>query len=166
MFSSVRLFIRCYKCDHFTSFLGCNQSLTNFALSLSTCVQLFDVVSLSGSASRQRPSLLWYINNWCLGLGVDAQKTTSRYYHSLGVTCHKGLHALRRHRLIGIGIPIINLRRSPDRLRFIMGISISVRLFSEYASLKWIEAHYPTAIPNVLYSLPSPSPGYSTINKS
>ena len=32
-----------------------------------------------------------------------------------------------RHRLIGIGIPIINLRRSDDRLRFIMGIPIPIR---------------------------------------
>ena len=34
-----------------------------------------------------------------------------------------GLYSLRR-RLISIGIPIINLRRSSDRLRFIMGIPI------------------------------------------
>ena len=38
-----------------------------------------------------------------------------------------GLYLLRRHRLISIGIPIINLRRSSDCLRFIMGISIPVR---------------------------------------
>ena len=44
-----------------------------------------------------------------------------------------GLYSLRRRRLIGIGIPIINPRRSSDRLRFIMGIPIPVRrrLFSE-----------------------------------
>ena len=44
-----------------------------------------------------------------------------------------GLYSLRRRRLISIGIPIINLRRSSDRLRFIMGIPIPVRrrLFSE-----------------------------------
>ena len=39
----------------------------------------------------------------------------------------QGLYSLRRRRLISIGIPIINLRRSPDRLRFIMGIPIPVR---------------------------------------
>ena len=39
---------------------------------------------------------------------------------------HLGLYSLRR-RLISIEIPIINLRRSSDRLMFIMGISISVR---------------------------------------
>ena len=38
-----------------------------------------------------------------------------------------GLYLLRRRRLISIGIPIINLRRSSDRLRFIMGIPIPVR---------------------------------------
>ena len=37
-----------------------------------------------------------------------------------------GLYSLRR-RLISIGIPIINLRRSLDLLRFIMGIPIPVR---------------------------------------
>ena len=38
-----------------------------------------------------------------------------------------GLYSLRRRRLISIGIPIINLRWSSDRLRFIMGIPIPVR---------------------------------------
>ena len=38
-----------------------------------------------------------------------------------------GLYSLRRRRLISIGIPIINLRRSSDRLRFIMWIPIPVR---------------------------------------
>ena len=37
------------------------------------------------------------------------------------------LYSLKRRRLISIGIPIINLRRSSDRLRFIMGIPIRVR---------------------------------------
>ena len=34
----------------------------------------------------------------------------------------QGLYSLKKHRLIDVGIPIINLRRSTDRLRFIMGI--------------------------------------------
>ena len=38
-----------------------------------------------------------------------------------------GLYSLRRRRLTGIGIPILNLRRSDDRLRFIMGIPILIR---------------------------------------
>ena len=38
-----------------------------------------------------------------------------------------GLYSLRRRRLTGIGIPIINLRRSDDRLRFIIGIPILIR---------------------------------------
>ena len=43
------------------------------------------------------------------------------------------LYSLRRPHLIGIGIPIINLRRSSDRFRFMMGIHIPVRqrLFSQ-----------------------------------
>ena len=41
---------------------------------------------------------------------------------------HQGRYSLRRHRLVGIGIPIINLRRLSDRLRFIMRIAIPVRL--------------------------------------
>ena len=36
----------------------------------------------------------------------------------------QGLYSLRRRRLTGIGVPIINIRRSDDRLRFIMGIPI------------------------------------------
>ena len=38
-----------------------------------------------------------------------------------------GLYSLRRRRLISIGIPIINLRRSSDHLKFIVGIPIPVR---------------------------------------
>ena len=38
-----------------------------------------------------------------------------------------GFYSLRRHRLIGIGILIINLRPSSDHLRFIIGIPIHVR---------------------------------------
>ena len=38
-----------------------------------------------------------------------------------------GLYSLRRRRLTGMGIPMINLRRSDDRLRFIMGIPILIR---------------------------------------
>ena len=49
----------------------------------------------------------------------------------------QGLYSLRKCRLTGIGITIINLRRSDDRLRFIMGIPTLIRrrLLSE-----WIEA--------------------------
>ena len=38
-----------------------------------------------------------------------------------------GHYSLRKRRFTGIGIPIINLRRSDDRLRFIMGIPILIR---------------------------------------
>ena len=54
------------------------------------------------------------------------------YYHS----STQGLHSLWRPRLIGIGIPNINLRRSSDCLWVIMGIPIPAgvrwRLFSQW----------------------------------
>ena len=45
-----------------------------------------------------------------------------------------GLYSLKICRLMGLGIPIINLRRSDDHLRFIMGIPITIRrcIFSEW----------------------------------
>ena len=49
------------------------------------------------------------------------------YQHMRGSFTGQGLYSLRRRRLISIGIPIINMRRSSDRLRFIMGIPIPVR---------------------------------------
>ena len=48
--------------------------------------------------------------------------TKSRQFNS----SLQALHSPRRHRLIGIRIPSINLRRSSDRLMFIMGIPIPV----------------------------------------
>ena len=38
-----------------------------------------------------------------------------------------GLYSLRRHRLVTVGIPIINLRQSPDHVRFTMAIPTPVR---------------------------------------
>ena len=51
----------------------------------------------------------------------------------------QGLYSLTRRCLTGIGIPIINLRRSDARLRFIMGIPILIsrRLLSVEA-----QGHY------------------------
>ena len=43
------------------------------------------------------------------------------------VLVSQGLYSLRRQCLIVIGILIMNLRRSSDHLRFIMGISIPIR---------------------------------------
>ena len=56
------------------------------------------------------------------------------------VTLLQCLCTLWRHRLIGIRIPIMNMRRWPDRLMFIMGIPISIRrlLFGE-CRRSWIE---------------------------
>ena len=70
--------------------------------------------------------LIWRsdTHKWHAGLGTFSIKMHPR----------QGLYSLRRHRLIGIGIHIINLRRSSDRLRFIIGIHIPVRRhhYSEY----------------------------------
>ena len=51
--------------------------------------------------------------------------------------CQMGLYSLKRRRLTGIVIPIINLRRSYDRLRFIIGITAPIRwclLYGERSS--------------------------------
>ena len=69
----------------------------------------------------------------------------SRVYHRL--LCLQpdlvlqGLYSLRRHRHISIGIPIINLRRSSDRLRFIMGIPIPIRRRLLSAKRPWRVSH-------------------------
>ena len=70
-----------------------------------------------------------------------------------GVSCWKGrmnmlrasIYSLRRNRLVGIRIPIINLRRSSNRIRFIMGIPIPVRrrLVSE---LNWNYPYWQWAV--------------------
>ena len=46
------------------------------------------------------------------------------------VSYHRGLYSLIRQRLTGIGIPIIDLRRSDNRLRFIMGILMPIKQWS------------------------------------
>ena len=45
-------------------------------------------------------------------------------YESWNLCQSHGHYSLGRHCIIRIGIPIINLRRSPDRLKFIMGIPL------------------------------------------
>ena len=57
---------------------------------------------------EQKNNVRWPLNKAC--------------YHTI-----LGLYSLRRRRLVSIGIPIINLRRSSDRLMFIMGIPIPIR---------------------------------------
>ena len=82
--------------------------------------------------TRNIPSLAWEeLTHWSLEMP-----------HGVIGTCWAlvlGLYSLRRRRLTGtsIGIPMVNLRRSDDRLRFIMGIPILIRrrLLSEYGLL-------------------------------
>ena len=52
--------------------------------------------------------------------------TAKKWTDTIGYV-NLGLCSLRRRRLISIGIPIINPRRSSDSLRFIMGIPIPIR---------------------------------------
>ena len=47
------------------------------------------------------------------------------------------LYSTSRHHIIGAGIPIINLRRSLDRLRFILGIPLPVRRRILSKSMPW-----------------------------
>ena len=76
--------------------------------------------------------------NWCDYSSISWSKLIAviRITEAPGyvVKGDQGLYSLRRRRLISIGIPIINLIRSSDRLRFIMGIPIPIRrrLLSEY----------------------------------
>ena len=75
-----------------------------------------------------------WINDWVNnGEAGDLRRYPAHCDVTVMLHCGQGLHSTRRYRLIGIGIPIINLRRSSDRLGFIMGIPISARwdLFSE-----------------------------------
>ena len=82
------------------------------------------------------------------------------YSLSDSTTHHQGLYSLRRRRLIGIGIPIINLRRSSDRLRFIMGIPIPVR---RPILLTWInfnpstdkKPHGKYSVDDIIYPFPN-----------
>ena len=66
--------------------------------------------------------------------------------NTLGNPHLPGLYSLRRRRLISIGILIINLRRSSDGLRLIMGIPIPVRR----RLLSWREAQVSKFFPNTI----------------
>ena len=70
---------------------------------------------------RLMPSFQWLQNNHLI------TKCSAYLNVKLSAKRHLGLYSLRRCRLTGIGIPMINLRRSDDRLRFIMGIPILIR---------------------------------------
>ena len=76
-------------------------------------------------------SLIWYISDEIRLLRYPSNQPVPHWL--------QGLYSLRRRRLTGIGIPIINLKRSDDRLRFIIGIPILIRrrLLSEYSLRRW-----------------------------
>ena len=88
----------------------------------------------------------------------------SRIYLAHG--CHQSprqsLYSLRRRLLMGIRMPIINLRRSDDRLRFIMGIPIQIKKMENLitsCNLTWVmfivPAHVSLARPNTQYKIHS-----------
>ena len=89
-------------------------SLVNYRVSFATAFSMVSVYK------KDRPAL------W-----ITKRSRLPRYFQFPYVVAHSsavlGLYSLRRRRLISIGIPIINLRWSSDRLRFIMGIPIPVR---------------------------------------
>ena len=67
--------------------------------------------------TKERRTLMKGVSSY-FGLGKSVPYTA---YLNLG------LYSLRRRRLTGIGISMINLRWSDDRLRFVMGIPILIR---------------------------------------
>ena len=109
--------------------------LFEFHRSLSLRVQLANVSIGSGNglAPTSRQAIIWR----------NVDPVHWRIYAALGrdeliLTMRRDLYSLRRQHLIGIEIPIINLRRSLDRLMFVMGIAIPLRPIP--ASFQWIEA--------------------------
>ena len=84
----------------------------------SVIVELFN--RLSGRGLSQRDVLRKKV------VPHGAISKVLRRAHETGRT-PQGLYSLRRRRLTGIGIPMVNLRRSDDRLRFIKGIPILIR---------------------------------------
>ena len=79
-------------------------------------------------------------------------------YISIPINSILLLYSLKRCRLTGIGIPIINLRRSDDRLRFLMEIPIPIRW---WVSSLW---HYSDVIMGTMASqITSLGIAYSTI---
>ena len=73
---------------------------------------------------------IWrFIHNRCMILlwsyGVSSVQRVEVY--KIVTNASLGIYSLKgRRRLTGIGIPIVNLRRSGDRLRFIKGIPIPI----------------------------------------
>ena len=65
-------------------------------------------------------SILVHVIAWCCQATNHFLEPMLTKLHDT-IWHHQGLYSLRRRRLISLGIPIINLRRSSDRLRFIMG---------------------------------------------
>ena len=102
------------------------------------------VCSNPDQRKHQSSALLAFVsgNHRWLVTSLHKGPVTRKMFHLMTSPCSETLD-LYSYRLIGTDIPIINLRRSSDRLRFIMEIPIPVRwrLFSEYGPRRlWINA--------------------------
>ena len=106
------------------TFISVRYVLTNMAL----CYQLEFLTALTAACVFVRKYILSYFLCWNISLD-NYDETHEKIQLCLYVilswfsAANLGLYSLRRHSLIVAGIPIINLRRSSDRLlRYIMGI--------------------------------------------
>ena len=132
-------------CNDVSHWLGASleSALLMYDIHLS---MLFPTASLGLEQSYDCLDTSWVIikdNGWNLPLFVhnktwESVKHMHIYWNVLLVAAlikkrNQGLYSLRRYHLIGIGILIINLRRSSDHLRSLMEIPIPIRqcLFSE-----------------------------------
>ena len=118
--------------------LRCHLMDTNYSSHMQNWVYLLHVLVLLLSLIPVLPKHLHAFgftvgpkSNWLLPVKhkslIWPQSTDIEPFVPTSFYLTLGLYSLRRRRLISIGIPIINLRRSSDRLRFIMGIPIPVR---------------------------------------
>ena len=102
--------------------------------------RMFILNQFPGSVWRWRTFLdLWSLRSNIPTLGTLRTRYFGHRVASLVLVTYlanheHGLYSPTRYRIIEIGIPGINLRRSLYRLRLIMGISIPIwpRLFNEY----------------------------------
>ena len=115
-----------YWCPHVLCLL--NQLVGTWAhrliliVSNSVVSQQLSPTTTSVSGEHTSDKMLWPIHS--LRLWTPLLRHLSNWCQS---TLLLGFYSLRRRRFISIGIAIINLRRSSDRLRFIMGIPIPIR---------------------------------------
>ena len=140
---------------------------TMAADALSPCITT-DVMGMQDVRATATMVICWEYFSFSttrVKLDYNASYKLRLYTYSLG------FYSLRRHHLIGIGIPIINLRWSSDHLRFIMEISIPLRWHLFIEQRLWDIYFFSTVSPCIgkesntayLWSLPE-FPGEPTKN--